>query len=195
MSLAYKYKETAQYTYEDYKSWADEPRVELIDGVVYDMSAPTYNHQTLLLEVAFLFKGYLKGKTCSGYIAPADVRLDYDKGDKTVVQPDFFIVCDKNKIDGQNCNGSPDFILEILSPSTISKDTVVKFNKYLEAGVREYWVLDPIAKTLYVHVLDNGKYVTSAYATGEEGVKTRVRAQIFEDFEIDLAALFEEIEA
>ena len=188
-------KQEDRYTYEDYKNWPDEPRVELINGYIYNMAAPSQRHQGLLFELSRLFGNYLKGKKCRGFYAPSDVRLNFDTTDDTVVQPDLFVVCDKSKLDGQNCNGAPDFVLEILSPSTSSKDKVTKFNKYLEAGVKEYWIVCPEEKTIIVHTLtDDGKYVTAAFAESEDTPKPMVKVGIFDDFEIDLVDVFSEIE-
>jgi len=91
-----------------------------------------------------------------------------------VVQPDLLVVCDRNKLDKRGCNGAPDLIIEILSPSSASCDRVLKFNRYLRAGVREYWIVDPEYRTVSGHVLENGKYVTAPYGQ-EDTVPVHVR--------------------
>lgn len=183
-------KEVTSYTYRDYQTWPEDVRVELINGVVYNMAAPAQKHQWLVIELAGLFNHYLKGKGCRLFIAPADVRLNQDQGDDTVVQPDLFVVCDPSKLDGQNCNGAPDLIVEILSPSTASKDCVLKFNKYLEAGVREYWIINPEQQHIHVHTLVNGNYITTPYAQLEDDDRPQVTVGIFSDLVIDLVELF-----
>jgi Uma2 family endonuclease len=93
------------------------------------------------------------------------VRLFPESGrkDNCVFLPDIFVVCDRKKLDKQACNGAPDLIIEVLSPSTARFDRLVKFNKYLEAGVKEYWIVDPDINTIQVHILQNKRYVTSVY--------------------------------
>ena len=128
-----------RYTYLDYYSWDDGERWELIDGVAYAMSpAPAPKHQTISRELLVQIANFLKGKPYEVFHAPFDVRLNADSDDDTVMQPDIFVVCDKSKIDDKGCNGAPDMIIEILSPSTAKRDIVLKFNAYLQAGVREY---------------------------------------------------------
>lgn len=101
------------------------------------------------------------------FIAPFDVRLNADNTDDTVVQPDVFVVCDKSKLDGKSCKGVPDMIIEVLSPSSLGRDKVLKFNKYQKAGVLEYWIVDPEGRNVTVHVLKNGEYMSKAYGDEE----------------------------
>ena len=152
------------YTYRDYVTWDDKNRYELIDGVVYMMSSPSRLHQKILTELLRQLSNFLVGKSCEVYPAPFDVRL-HGNGDKetTVVQPDIVVVCETTKLDDKGCNGAPDMVIEILSPSNAKHDTIRKFSKYLEAGVKEYWVVDPERQTVFVHILENGKYVVNGY--------------------------------
>ena len=153
-----------RYTYADYVTWPEDVRYELIDGVPYMMSpAPGRAHQRLLVELCRQLATFLKGKTCEVYSAPFDVRLNIDTGDDAVVQPDITVVCDRSKLDDKGCNGAPDMVVEILSKSSLSRDRVLKFNRYLKAGVREYWIVDPDSKTATVNILDNGRYYSTAY--------------------------------
>ena len=159
----------ARYTYADYASWDDDKRYELIDGVIYLMSpAPTIEHQRIGRKILRQLDTFLDGKSCEVFHAPIDVCLSAagDK-DNTVVQPDLIVVCDKSKLDGKRCNGAPDMVVEILSPSTSDRDRVLKFNKYLEAGVREYWIVDPDSKTVSVHILKDGNYIERSYDDSE----------------------------
>ena len=147
-ALSYQVKQPGYYTYEDYYALPEDVRSELIDGYFYDMAAPDTIHQQIILEMAYQIQGSIKkhkGK-CSVFIAPTDVRLDGKKD--TMLQPDLFILCDKNKITKKNVVGAPDFILEVLSKSTKTKDMYVKSGKYRSAGVREYWMIDPEKKNL-----------------------------------------------
>lgn len=157
------------YTYADYASWGDDVKCELIDGVVY-MMAPgaAESHQDISGELFGQLWAFLKNKPCKVFHPKFDVCLNAD-GDKekSVFQPDLFVVCDRSKLDGKRCNGAPDLVIEILSPSTASRDTLLKFNKYMQAGVREYWIVDPENKILRVCVLKEGKYETTDFINPE----------------------------
>lgn len=150
-SFAHASKYQSQYTVEDYYKIPEERRVELIDGVIYDMSAPTLVHQDIVAEVAYLLKTQIKSRKggCKVYISPIDVRIDQDN--KTMVQPDVMILCDNSKLKRKEIFGAPDFCLEVISPSSRLKDSVIKLNKYILAGVKEYWIVDPIKKMLYTY--------------------------------------------
>lgn len=144
-------KKQGEYTLEDYYALPDERRVELIDGVIYDMSSPLFAHQIIVGEIFAQVREYIeknKGE-CVPAIAPVDVQLDCDN--KTMVQPDVMIVCDPEKIRRFGIFGAPDFILEVLSSSTRKKDLTLKLSKYIEAGVREYWIIDPEKKLLLTY--------------------------------------------
>ena len=159
-----------RYTYTDYYSWDDGKRWELIDGIAYDMApAPSQEHQTVSGELFVQFHNFLKReKTCKVFYAPFDVRLDPDGKDDTVVQPDILVVCDDAKLDGRSCNGAPDMVIEILSPSSTRHDRVRKLEVYQRYGVQEYWIVDPVSKSVQVHILENGHYGTKVYAETEE---------------------------
>ena len=149
------YDRQGTYTVDDYLALPNEQRVELIDGVIYDMGAPTSPHQLIGGEVFRQVSNYIrehKGK-CIPFIAPTDVQLDCDN--HTMVQPDVLIVCDRSKINRLRVFGAPDFVLEVLSPSTKNKDVLIKSNKYINAGVKEYWMVDPMKKTIMTY--DNRK--------------------------------------
>ena len=147
-----------KYTLEDYYALPDERRVELIDGVFYDMSAPTIEHQTILGDMHLLFRECADqhGMPCHVLLSPLDVRLDKD--DYTMVQPDLVVFCHDYDIHDRYYEGAPDLLVEILSPSTRSKDLLLKLNKYSNAGVREYWIVDPKYRTVTVHYFDCEEY-------------------------------------
>lgn len=154
------YKKQGEYTLDDYYALPDEKRVELIDGVFYDMASPTSIHQLIDGFIYAKLLGYVaknKGE-CLPIIAPIDVQLDCD--DKTMVQPDVVIICDRNKVIRRCVYGSPDFVLEILSKSTRKKDMVIKLNKYMAAGVKEYWMVDPEQKRVFVYNFAEENYPT-----------------------------------
>jgi Uma2 family endonuclease len=148
-------KRQGEYTVADYYAWPEEDRIELIDGVIYDMSAPDIKHQDLVGEIAFALKSFIKqnnGK-CRVYEAPVDVQLDRD--DKTMVQPDILVVCHRDRLTKQNVYGAPDMVVEVLSSSTRKKDMSLKLHKYSNAGVLEYWMVDPKMKRVIVYDLEN----------------------------------------
>lgn len=139
------------HTLADYYALPDEQRVELIDGVFYDMSAPTTIHQLIAGDIHRQIANYIydRNGSCTPLISPVDVQLDCD--DKTMVQPDVVIVCDKGKVIRRCVYGAPDFVLEVVSTTTRRKDCTKKLAKYTEAGVREYWILDPYQKKLLIY--------------------------------------------
>ena len=144
-------EQQGEYTLEDYYALPDDRRVELIDGVFYDMSAPSFVHQHLSSSIFGTLKEFFDKKkgNCMPMFAPLDVNLDCD--DKTMVQPDVVILCDRSKIRSWGVYGAPDFCMEILSESTRRKDCVKKLQKYIEAGVKEYWILDPFQKMMLTY--------------------------------------------
>lgn len=145
------YERQGTYTLEDYLAFPEEQRVELIDGVIYDMGAPTSVHQMITGEVFRQVSNYIHEKKvpCIPFSAPTDVQLNCDN--RTIVQPDLLIVCDRSKINRNRVFGAPDFVLEVLSPSTKNKDIFIKSTKYMEAGVKEYWIVDPMKKTIMTY--------------------------------------------
>ena len=144
-------KRQGDYTLDDYYAWPEDERIELIDGVIYFMAAPTFIHQRFAFHFAYLVQNYIssKGGSCIPMVSPVDVRLDCDN--KTMIQPDVLILCDKSKIRRWGIEGAPEFVAEVLSDSSRKKDLSVKMRKYLNAGVKEYWIFDPKEKRLYVY--------------------------------------------
>ncbi|GHV75181.1 hypothetical protein AGMMS49942_00020 [Spirochaetia bacterium] len=167
-------KEETVFTYADVLEWDDDVHAEIIDGEIYMMAEPLTVHQDILRELYVPICNFLKGKPCKAYCAPFGVRPEpkWDNSDKTRVQPDITVICDESKIADRGCHGAPDFIIEILSPSTSQVDLKVKFELYQRIGVREYWIVDPKLRRVYVHLLSNGAYTTTTYDdTGTVGVK------------------------
>ncbi|MDO4312336.1 MAG: Uma2 family endonuclease [Eubacteriales bacterium] len=143
-------KKQGEYTIEDYYALPDHCRVELIDGVIYNMAAPSGSHQDIAGEIFYQLKDYIRCNkgNCMVRIAPSDVQLERD--DKTMVQPDVYIGCDREKFKEQVYYGAPDLVVEVLSPSSRKRDRGVKYQKYHDAGVREYWIVDLTAKRVVV---------------------------------------------
>lgn len=183
-----EFHEQQQYTYDDYASWDAKHRYELIDGRAILQAAPSWEHQGISVELCGQLRDFLKGKSCKVFTAPFDVRLNADKGDDTVVQPDVVVICDRTKLVGTGCIGAPDLIMEILSPATASRDKVLKYNQYLKAGVREYWMVAPESKTVQVCILEDDKYTMSAY--GEDAT---VPVHVLDGCQISLPDVFAEM--
>jgi Uma2 family endonuclease len=156
-------KDDHRWTYADYKEWELKPgeRYELIDGIAYAMSAPNTEHQRISAMLTAELYAFLKGKTCRVFAAPFDVRLFYeeDESDDTVVQPDLVVVCSPAKLGKEGCRGAPDLVIEILSPSNSVIEMLRKLEVYRDAGVREYWMIDPDKKLALVYRLKDGQYV------------------------------------
>jgi Uma2 family endonuclease len=156
-----------RFTYADYKAWELEKgeRYELVGGRAYAMAGPNDFHQAIGGEIFRQMANYLRGKPCKIRAAPYDVRLFYreDEGDDTVVQPDISVIRDETKRGPEGCRGAPDLVVEILSPSNTAEEYLRKFNLYLKAGVREYWMVAPESKTVQTFVLRNGGYTGKVY--------------------------------
>lgn len=190
LKLASKLNE--HFTYADYLTWNDAERWELIDGVAYNMTpAPSRKHQKISGELFRQFANFLIEKPCEVYDAPFDVRLpeidEVETDITTVVQPDIVVVCDPQKLDDAGCLGAPDLIVEILSPSTSRRDHKEKFIRYERAGVKEYWLVEPDAKTVTVFKLgpDNRYGRPDVYGDDE-----KMSVRTIPGLEIDLPLVF-----
>ncbi|MDR3343247.1 MAG: Uma2 family endonuclease [Treponema sp.] len=166
MSDAALKQDEGEFTFADYLIWDDEERWELIDGKAYMISSPTPFHQNISSKLGFQLNWFLQGKPCQVYEA-LGVRLfpRFDQRDNTFVVPDIAVVCDRAKLYGGFCNGPPNLIVEILSPSTAENDLEggEKFLHYQEAGVPEYWIVDPQNRTVDVNILRAGRYAGTNY--------------------------------
>lgn len=181
------------YTYADYLNWDEDDRIEIIDGKPVMMAPPSRIHQKVSGELYRQIANYLKGKQCEVYAAPFAVRLfetDEDTPDniKTIIEPDISVICDKNKLDDRGCKGAPDMVIEILSPSTAAYDALTKLDKYQEAGVKEYWIVDTAKQTVRSYLLDGDFYKTPRVYSPPDPLKVSV----LENCTIDLAEVFTE---
>ena len=165
-------KKQGEYTIEDYYNWPEEERIELIDGVIYDMATPLIIHQDIVGEIAYTLKKHIKQNKgqCKIYDMPVDVQLDCDN--KTMVQPDIVVVCDRDKLTKKNIFGAPDFVVEVLSSSTRKKDMTIKLQKYTDAGVREYWIVDPQKEMVIVYDIEHDLQVS--FYTFENQVPVKI---------------------
>ncbi len=189
-------KETADdrlYTYGDYLKWTDEKRYELIDGKAYIMTpAPSPEHQKVSGEIFRQIANFLFDKECDVYDAPFDVILTEEKRIEdsiTVVQPDIVVLCDKNKLNKRGYDGTPELVIEIISPSSASRDRKIKRDLYERHGVREYWLVNYNEKTVEVYLLNEDKMYGKPAVYLEED---KVPVIIFSDFQIELSYVFRE---
>ncbi len=142
-------------TLEQYEALPDEKRMEVFDGIVYDMASPSQIHQSISMQLSTVINNYILRKKgpCSIFSAPFDVKLS--DSPLIIVQPDIMVVCDKKKLDEKRCNGAPDFIIEIVSPANPSDDYIRKLYYYKNYEVREYWIVDPRRKVITVNYFEN----------------------------------------
>jgi Uma2 family endonuclease len=180
------------YSYADYIQWKFKERLELFKGKIFKMGAPCTLHQVVAGNLYGEMRNYFKGKICQVFIAPFDIRLpvkNQKKDDEitTVVQPDICIVCDAAKIDSRGVCGAPDLVIEILSPGNSKKELRLKFELYEEAGVREYWVINPAEENLLVFLLEQErKFGSPKIYTGGD----TLTAAILPGFAIEVDEIF-----
>ena len=180
-----------RYTYADVLTWDDDTRYELYDGQPVALASPSNRHQRISFELSRQLGNYLLGRRCQAYHAPFDVQLFARESDKpwdidTVVQPDIAVVCDESKTAGHGCKGAPDLIIEILSPSSMQYDQFIKLDLYRKAGVKEYWIVDPIKNTISVYLL-KGRHYRSPVTYGADA---KIPVSILEGCKIDLGLVF-----
>lgn len=193
MPLPNKQKEC---TYEDYLSWPENERWEIIDGIAYNQATPSSAHQTISGNLYLQIGNYLKGKSCRVFAAPFAVRLPLEDGEtdekknKNIVEPDLTIVCDKSKLDKGGYNGAPTLVIEIVSKSSAKRDYIIKLNKYQQAGVKEYWIITPETETIVSYMLnEQGHYDTpDMYILGED---EEITSKLFREMVIKLEDVFE----
>jgi Uma2 family endonuclease len=150
------------HTYGDLRRWSDDVRWELIDGEAHAMTGPSWQHQSVCMNLGVQLAAHFRARGCRVFPAPFDIRLpegdEHDDAIRTVVQPDISVVCDASKLDSRGCRGAPDLVVEIISPSTAARDHVIKRALYDRHGVREYWLVHPIDRivTIYGRVGEGG---------------------------------------
>ncbi len=168
-------------TLEQYEALPENKRVEVFEGVIYNMASPSEIHQTISTELTTILNIYIKSKkgSCKVFHAPFDVKLDDNP--LTIVQPDLMIVCDKDKLDGKRCNGAPDFIIEIVSSSNPSDDYIRKLYYYKNYGVREYWIVDPRCQKVIVYYLNQTDFEMKIY-TFQDNIKVNIYDDLYIDF-------------
>lgn len=173
------------YTVEDILALPDGERAELIDGEMFMMATPTWTHQGTLIWISNIIYNHIrsKGGNCKVCIAPFGVFIKKDNGN--YLEPDISVICDRNKLDEKGCHGAPDWVLEIVSPSSKDMDYNRKLKVYKDAGVREYWIIDPLKDTVTVYDFENKMNEVIFQCTDV------IRARIIEGLVIDFNDLKE----
>lgn len=188
-------KQDRRFSYKDYCQWDDGKRWEIIDGYAYDMAGPSRIHQEISMELSVRFHQFFKDRHCKVYAAPFDVRLseteDADDEDIfTVVQPDILVVCDPSKLDDRGCNGAPDIIIEILSPTSAGMDMKIKRDLYEKYGVKEYWIVHPYDKIVMQYYLgSSSQYAKADIYTQEDTIESK----LFQELTIKLSDIFSSV--
>jgi prevent-host-death family protein len=189
-----KYKSTKRISYEEYMALVNssDQRYELIDGEIYLLASPTFNHQVVVNEIAWHFNNYFKKKSCRSLTAPLDVRLfgfaTKFEEDPNVVQPDVLVICDADKVNEDNrYEGIPTLIVEVLSPSTKGKDMITKLNLYMKSGVLEYWIVSPENKGISRYTFSQERDLESVREFREGDI---IKSSVFKGLEIPLEDIF-----
>ena len=170
-----------EYSIEDFRNLPEGLRAELVDGKLIYLEAPSTLHQEIKGEMHIAVANHIrsKGGRCKVYIPPFDVYISGD--DSKVLEPDLTVVCDRSKLGKKGCHGAPDWIVEVTSPSTRRRDLGTKLFLYREAGVREYWIINPENRTVIVYVFETGEDA-SFYAFDES-----IPCHVFPDLKIRLS--------
>jgi len=172
------------YTENDYYNIPEDVRAELIDGQIYYQTAPNRTHQKILSSLHICIGNYINTNngSCEVYPAPFAVKLFDDR--KNIVEPDISIICDPNKLTDRGCTGAPDWIIEIISPGNPEHDYIRKLNLYKDAGVREYWIVDPRSERILVYCLEQSAFKLETYT-----FQDKIKVNIYDDFWIDFREL------
>lgn len=173
-------KQLDYHTIEDIYNLPDGQRAELIDGELYMMATPSTKHQRLVTEFTYLIKDYIKRNNGEYEIFPSPFAVFLNGSNEIYVEPDISVICDKTKLTDDGCHGAPDWIIEIVSPGSRRMDYYIKLFKYHTAGVREYWIVEPDKQRITVYNFEHD-------TVDEYTFTNKVKAGIYEDFEIDFA--------
>ena len=170
-------------TAEDYWNLPEGERAELIDGQLYALASPSRIHQEIIIELTYHFQHYIKSNkgNCKIYAAPFAVNLNAN--DQTFVEPDISVICDPDKLSDRGCEGAPDLVIEVVSPSSRRMDYIRKMALYADAGVREYWIVDIAKNRITVYNFNHD------YSIEEYSFTDTVKAGIYEDLSIDFSEI------
>ena len=177
--------QTKVYTEDDYYNLPEDVRAELIEGqLIYNQAAPSTIHQIILGELHTVINNYIKSKSGSCRVFPAPFAVQLHENKKTIVEPDISVICNRDKITEKGCTGAPDWIIEIISPSNSGHDYIRKLNLHADAGVREYWIVDPRIENIFVYYLEQTDFQIGTYTFND-----KIKVNIYEDLWIDFDKL------
>ena len=176
--------ERKPYTEEDYENIPEEIHAELVNGQIYYQAAPGRIHQKILMALAKTIANYIDTKKGDCEVYPAPFAVSLSDGGKHIVEPDISVICDPGKLTDRGCEGAPDWIIEIISPGNSSHDYVTKLNLYQAAGVREYWIVNPINRSIFVYYLEETMFKALSYTFND-----KIKVNIYGDLEIDFQGL------
>lgn len=170
------------HTIEDIYNLPEGMRAELIDGEMYLMAAPGTTHQYIVMELSYRIRDYIGKNNGSCKVLPSPFAVFLDADDKTYVEPDISVICDPDKLTDEGCKGAPDWIIEIVSPSSRPRDYMKKMFKYHMAGVREYWIVDYEKNLVILYDFEHDMVENYTFSD-------KVTSGVFEGFELDFSAL------
>jgi len=172
-----------RYTIEDIYALPDGKRAELIDGQIYYMAPPNTKHQRILSFLHLEIGTYIRAKEGSCEVFPAPFAVFLFADDSKYLEPDISVICEEGKVNEHGCNGAPDWVIEIVSPGSRILDYYTKLSLYRSAGVREYWIVDPMKQTVFVYDMEH------AAAPAVYSFMDRIKVNIYDELEIDLSRL------
>lgn len=172
------------YTIEDIYELPEGTHAELIDGELFMMAAPSTKHQRIVSELHYLLKDYIKKNHGSCEVFPSPFAVFLNADDSIYLEPDLSVICDKKKLTDKGCYGAPDWIIEIVSPGNPEHDYIDKLRLYKNAGVREYWIVDPQRERIFVYYWEQEKFEVEMYT-----FQDTVKVNIYEDLQIDFKNL------
>lgn len=170
------------YTIDDIYNLPDGQRAELIDGEMYMMATPGRIHQDIVMDLSYLIKDYIVQKNGDCKVYPSPFAVFLNANNEIYLEPDISVICDKDKLTDEGCKGAPDWIIEVVSPSSRQMDYNKKLFKYGTAGVRDYWIVDPEKNRIMVYDFEND-------SVEEYTFSDKVKAGIYEDLEIDFSGI------
>lgn len=175
-------RELEYYTIEDIYNLPEGQRAELIDGEIYMMATPSTKHQRLVTDLTYLIKDYIRHNNGECEVLPSPFAVFLNADDKTYLEPDISVICDKNKLTEEGCKGAPDWIIEVVSPSSKQRDYIKKMIKYNMASVREYWIVDNDKDRIMVYNFEHDEMEEYSFSDN-------VKAGIYENFKIDFSEI------
>ncbi len=191
-----RYEKPRKISYEEYLTLVNssDQRYELIKGEIFFMASPGFTHQVVVNEIAWNFNNYFRERPCRSLTAPLDVKLfgyaTKFEENPNVVQPDIIVICDEDNVKENKYQGIPTMVVEVLSPTSKSKDLVLKLNLYMESGILEYWIVDIENKSILQYIFSKVRDIESMHTLREEDT---IKSNRFEGLEIPLKNIFPEI--